>query len=126
MQTVADESTLAWYLEVESPGYNSNDIDPFKNPGAAGHYTQVVWAETEEIGCGFTYYNVMYYLHLSLRFWICFYQEKVGPFNAYKQLVVCNYAKNGNTLSKAMYLQGEACSQCPDGYTCEDALCAKA
>ena len=58
MQTVADESTLAWYLEVESPGYNSNDIDPFKNPGAAGHYTQVVWAETEEIGCGFTYYNV--------------------------------------------------------------------
>ena len=72
MQTVADESTLAWYLEVESPGYNSNDIDPFKNPGAAGHYTQVVWAETEEIGCGFTYYNVMYYLHLSLRFWICF------------------------------------------------------
>merc|ERR1719468_1149562 len=108
MQTVADESTLAWYLEVESPGYNSNDIDPFKNPGSAGHYTQVVWAETEEIGCGFTYYN-----------------EKVGPFNAYSQLVVCNYAKNGNTLSKAMYLQGEACSQCPEGYTCEDALCAR-
>jgi len=108
MQTVADESSLAWYLEVESPGYNSNDIDPFKNPGAAGHYTQVVWAETEEIGCGFTYYN-----------------EKVGPFNAFKQLVVCNYAKNGNTLSKPMYLQGEACSQCPDGYTCEDGLCAK-
>jgi len=108
MQTVADESTLAWYLEVESPGYNSNDIDPFKNPGAAGHYTQVVWAETEEIGCGFTYYN-----------------EKVGPFNAFKQLVVCNYAKNGNTLSKAMYLQGEACSQCSEGYSCEDGLCAK-
>ena len=64
MQTVADESTLAWYLEVESPGYNSNDIDPFKNPGAAGHYTQVVWAETEEIGCGFTYYNVCTYAHI--------------------------------------------------------------
>ena len=59
-------------------------------------------------------------------FWIYRLQEKVGPFNAYKQLVVCNYAKNGNTLSKPMYLQGEACSQCPDGYTCEDALCAKA
>ena len=58
MQVIADDSTLAWYLEVESPGYNSNDIDPFKNPGSAGHYTQVVWAETEEIGCGFTYYNV--------------------------------------------------------------------
>ena len=126
MQTVADESTLAWYLEVESPGYNSNDIDPFKNPGAAGHYTQVVWAETEEIGCGFTYYNVCSHyvtcVSVSLNL---FLQEKVGPFNAFKQLVVCNYAKNGNTLSKPMYLQGEACSQCPDGYSCEDGLCAK-
>ena len=76
MQTVADESTLAWYLEVESPGYNSNDIDPFKNPGAAGHYTQVVWAETEEIGCGFTYYNVgTLHFHVSIRFWICFIGE---------------------------------------------------
>ena len=24
----------------------------------AGHYTQVVWAETEEVGCGFVYYTV--------------------------------------------------------------------
>ena len=54
-----------------------------------------------------------------------FLQEKVGPFNAFKQLVVCNYAKNGNTLSKAMYLQGEACSQCSEGYSCEGGLCAK-
>ena len=75
MQTVADESTLAWYLEVESPGYNSNDIDPFKNPGAAGHYTQVVWADTEELGCGMVYYKGAQY---------------------YETLIVCNYAKGGN------------------------------
>ena len=27
------------------------------NPGT-GHYTQVVWAATEELGCGMVYYQV--------------------------------------------------------------------
>jgi len=103
MQTVTD-GVMEWYMEVEDPGYNSNDINPFQSPGGAGHYTQVVWAESEEIGCGFTYY------------------KEDGWFN---QLVFCNYAETGNFLDEAMYLQGEACSQCPNGYFCEDGLCAK-
>ena len=103
MQTMAN-GVISWYSEVEDPGYNSNDIYPFKSSYGALHYTQVVWAETEEVGCGFTYYN------------------ENSWFN---QLVVCNYATAGNRWNEAMYLQGEACSQCPDGYSCEDGLCAK-
>ena len=41
----------------------------------AGHYTQVVWADTEELGCGMVYYEE-------------------APW--YKTLVICNYAKGGN------------------------------
>jgi len=108
MQTVTN-GVVSWYEEVEDPGYNSNDIDPFQDPRGAGHYTQVVWAQSEELGCGFTYYR-----------------EGIW----FRQLVVCNYAVAGNFMDHSMYLQGEACSQCPDvgrpdGYHCEDGLCAK-
>ena len=41
----------------------------------AGHYTQVVWAETEELGCGMVYYKGDTY---------------------WETLVVCNYAVAGN------------------------------
>ena len=30
----------------------------FRFSYGAGHYTQVVWADTEELGCGMVYYNV--------------------------------------------------------------------
>ena len=49
----------------------------------------------------------------------------MGPFKAYKGLTVCNYAKGGNTAGKAMYKVGAACSQCDDGYSCQEDLCAK-
>ena len=52
-------------------------------------------------------------------------QEQVGPFLAYKQLVVCNYAKGGNAAGKAMYKLGEPCSECDDGFTCDGDLCAR-
>ena len=39
----ADKS---WYGEVSNPG------------GIQGHYTQLVWADTEEMGCGLIHYKV--------------------------------------------------------------------
>jgi len=108
MSEVGDEATLAWYNEVVSPGFSSSNVDPFVFSYDAGHYTQVVWADTEEVGCGFTYYA-----------------EQVGPFLAYKSLTICNYAKGGNVAGQAMYKTGAACSQCGDGYSCQDSLCTK-
>ena len=119
MQTVTN-GVVSWYEEVEDPGYNSNDIDPFQDPRGAGHYTQVVWAESEEVGCGFTYYRVGTHVSCSP-----IIQKNLQEDIWFRQLVVCNYAVAGNFMYKAMYLQGEACSQCPTGYSCEDGLCAK-
>ena len=41
----------------------------------AGHYTQVAWADTEELGCGMVYYKGAKY---------------------YETIIVCNYARGGN------------------------------
>ena len=91
-----------------------------------GHYTQVVWAETEELGCGMVYYK-----------------EDSAEYQ-YQTIVVCNYAVAGNlegnswfmiyfnldmkltNLDGEMYATGTACSACPAGYTCDDGLCSKA
>merc|ERR1712236_35348 len=65
---------------------------------------EVVWADAEELGCGMVYY-------------------KDG--NWFTTLVVCNYAPAGNMIGAAMYKVGEACSECPSGYECDDGLCYK-
>jgi len=95
-----------WYDEVKD--FDSNNIDPFKftwHP-VIGHYTQVVWADSEEIGCGSTYY-------------------KDDSNNMFTNLLVCNYGTAGNIRNAAMYGKGPSCSACPNGYNCQDALCSK-
>jgi len=99
------KSAQAWYDEVTDPGFNSNNINPYVFDYGTGHYTQVVWADSEELGCGMVYYK--------------------GD-SWYENLVVCNYAVTGNFIGQAMYKVGTSCSECPSGYTCDDGLCAKA
>jgi len=99
-------AVTAWYNEVVSPGFNNANIDPFTFDYGAGHYTQVVWADTTEVGCGLTYY-----------------QDGIW----YKTLVVCNYAIGGNWNGGTMYEIGTGCSACPAGTACDGtytALCA--
>ena len=62
-----------WYDEVAL--FRNKDVQPFAFSTATGHYTQVVWADTEELGCGMVYYKGATY---------------------YETLIVCNYAKGGN------------------------------
>lgn len=47
-----------WYDEVTDPGFDSQTINPYTFNSGTGHYTQVVWAKTEELGCGMVYYKV--------------------------------------------------------------------
>ena len=70
----------------------------------AGHYSQVVWAETNLVGCG--------YVHYKEAEW-------------YMTLTVCNFAPGGNVNGArgGMYKPGEACSVCGEGVGCEDGLC---
>merc|ERR1712142_393111 len=91
-----------WYAEVSL--FSSQDIHPFRFDPATGHYTQVVWAETEAVGCGLAYYS------------------KGG---GYEGLLVCNYKDAGNIVNSRLYITGKACSACPDRYSCWDGLCGK-
>jgi len=89
-----------WYDEVNQ--FNSGNIEPYTFDYATGHYSQVVWAETDEVGCGMVYY------------------KEDGWF---KSSLVCNYRVAGNMQGGQMYQVGNACSSCQAGYGCQDGLC---
>merc|ERR1712168_1095383 len=102
------DAVQSWYNEVTSPGFPSANINPFVFEHGYGHYTAVVWADTDRIGCGRVYY-----------------EDTDGWF---KHLVVCNYAIAANLVGGVMYEEGAKCSNCPAGYSRDatyDGLCAK-
>ncbi|XP_073513981.1 uncharacterized protein [Phyllobates terribilis] len=71
-----------------------------------GHYTQMVWAHTERVGCGEKF---------------C---EKVEGFDDSNiHLLVCNYEPPGNFQGEKPYTPGEPCSSCPSSHICEESLC---
>ena len=84
-----------WYQEVKD--FTSSSIEPFQFSSATGHYTQLVWAESDRVGCGATSYTE-------------------GQW--FTTLYVCNYGPNGNFIQGQMYRQGTPCSQCGAGYQC--------
>ncbi|XP_032782780.2 venom allergen 3 homolog [Daphnia magna] len=106
----------AWYDEVlyMKSAYVRNfplrPNPPIPNPpGAIGHYTQVVWANTYTVGCG-----VAYYKSTAL----------FGPKLPYNKFYVCNYGPAGNFINGPVYAQGSAGSACPAGTKNNDGLCA--
>ena len=66
--------------------------------GTVGHYTQVLWANTYKVGCGYT---------------------SAGG-------TVCNYSPGGNYIGQAPFIVGTACSACPGTHPyCNNGLCSK-
>ncbi|CAL4073813.1 unnamed protein product [Meganyctiphanes norvegica] len=90
-----DKAIKWWYDEVDN--FNPNDINPYRFRSGLGHYTQMMWADTHKIGCGFTSY-------------------KEG--GSYYKLYTCNYGPGGNINGAAMYKLGSDCSSCPSGWAC--------
>lgn len=76
-----------WYDEVAD--FRPAGVNYF-TAGPEGHYTQMVWANTKEIGCAMTYYK---------RGW-----------NHY--LLVCNYGPGGNIIGRPVYEIGHPASRC--------------
>ncbi len=73
-----DSVVDAWYKEVR-------DYD-YRRPGFAsstGHFTQVVWKSTRQVGCG-----VATCLLGSLRFWVCRYAPQGNWAGQFPQNVV--------------------------------------
>lgn len=96
----------------EYKAFNPANVDPFstsRTRGVVTHFTQVAWAETRYVGCGYTQYKLAHYDdHQTMK------------------LFACNYAPAGNTIGRPMYKKGRPCSACPDGTACEQAtgLCS--
>merc|ERR1719206_1326328 len=102
------QAVQSWYDEVTDPGFDAANINPFVYGDGYGHYTAVVWADTDRVGCGRVYFE--------------------DTDGWYKHLVICNYAIAANLVGGVMYEAGEKCSNCPAGYSCDatyDGLCTK-
>ena len=85
-----------WYDEVED--FSRKHVEPFQFDSDTGHYTQLVWAETDKVGCGATSY-------------------RDGKWFA--TLYTCNYGPGGNFIRGQMYADGEPCSQCSSSCSAE-------
>jgi len=71
-----------------------------------GHYTQVVWATSRHVGCGY---------HRC--------QPLTGSFSK-AIYVVCNYGPAGNYMGAKPFTKGPACSRCGSGAGwCKNGLC---
>ncbi|XP_060063996.1 cysteine-rich venom protein-like isoform X2 [Ylistrum balloti] len=81
----------AWHSEVSDFTLGGSNV--FSD---VGHYTQIVWAETSKIGCGFA---------------VC------SGSNYY----VCNYSPAGNFDYNNPYRSGNSCADCPT--SCNNKLC---
>ncbi|KAK7028030.1 Peptidase inhibitor 16, partial [Halocaridina rubra] len=101
----------SWYDEVvDFPNTGVASFTSGSPSGKAiGHYTQVVWGESNEIGCGAIHYSTV----LN------------GVTYPQSKIYVCNYGKAGNFLNQPLYTQGPAASQCLNGVsTTYPDLCA--
>ncbi|KAK4315488.1 hypothetical protein Pmani_013403 [Petrolisthes manimaculis] len=98
-----------WYDEVEYMPNTIADSFMLLDTHRIGHYTQVVWAETREVGCGVVYYEA----------------TKQGSWFPNSKTYVCNYGTAGNVKTRPMYTQGPHASKCPNGVSQNyPALCA--
>ncbi|XP_020026253.1 cysteine-rich secretory protein 2-like [Castor canadensis] len=89
----------SWFNEREGFTYG---VGPKGPDVVVGHYTQLVWYSSYQIGCGIAF---------------CPNQENL------KYFYVCQYCPVGNNVSKknTPYQQGTPCASCPG--SCENGLC---
>nr|XP_043905280.1 cysteine-rich venom protein-like [Solea senegalensis] len=84
-----------WYDEVKDWRYGQGSI----NGGVIGHFTQVVWYRSNQVGCAMAY---------------C-------PNAKYKYFYVCHYCPPGNYQYTHPYNDGSSCADCPNA--CDNKLC---
>ncbi|XP_039207864.1 peptidase inhibitor R3HDML [Crotalus tigris] len=80
------------------------------NGSVCSHYTQMVWASSNRIGCAV-------HTCTNINVWGNIWRQAV--------YLVCNYAIKGNWIGEAPYKMGKPCSACPPSYggTCSNNMC---
>ncbi|XP_022303001.2 uncharacterized protein LOC111110699 [Crassostrea virginica] len=108
-----DVAVTSWDNEKADYDYATDTCDPNSRFGC-GHYTQVVWAKSEKVGCVKQFCDKIEN----------FNDRNGNPLSGY--LVVCNYGPGGNYNNRKPFTSGTtSCGNCPSGYTCVDRLCSK-
>jgi len=74
-----------FYSEVNLYQGASAPVSYYQYDSSTGHYTQLAWAKSYALGCGF---------------------KKYIDGSWYTYLLVCNYGQGGNYLKKQMYTVG--------------------
>jgi len=93
-----------WYDEKQYYDYDTLGCAPDE---ICGHYTQVVWAMSRQVGCAYHFCRTVE--HSAFR-------------NA--QYLACNYLPLGNFHFEKPFKKGPACSKCGSGAGwCKDKLC---
>lgn len=90
------KSVSKWWAEKEHCKFKK--LDDYEFDFFSGHFTELAWAETDQIGCGYVAYSDQRY-----------------PYN---EIVVCNFARVGNLIHAEALHPGKACSQCPFNLPC--------
>uniref|UniRef100_A0A8C0WGI6 LCCL domain-containing protein n=1 Tax=Castor canadensis TaxID=51338 RepID=A0A8C0WGI6_CASCN len=105
----------SWYDEVTDYTYpyphECNPWCPERCSGAmCTHYTQIVWATTNKIGCAVNTCQ-------RINVWGDVWENAV--------YLVCNYSPKGNWIGEAPYKTGRPCSECPPSFGggCRNNLC---
>ncbi|KAI7794503.1 peptidase inhibitor 16 [Triplophysa rosa] len=100
------QAMLDWFEEIHDYEYENNNCPEDK---MCGHYTQMVWADSRQIGCATHVCDTLEGLDLPK-----------------STLLVCNYYPTGNFEGQRPYESGESCSKCPEELpTCEENICVK-
>jgi len=126
MNTVKFESYTygiqLWYDEKIGYNYDTRQCDTSKvsEAGTCGHYTQVVWASSRQVGCTYAVCNGLTQKGKQMK------NAQKGTKVFY---LVCDYLPAGNMQDKnhitlRPYKKGPPCSQCTSGAGwCSDRLC---
>ncbi|KAM4614482.1 cysteine-rich secretory protein LCCL domain-containing 2 [Discoglossus pictus] len=107
----------SWYDEVKDYTYPyPHECKPWCPERCSGpmctHYTQIVWATTNKVGCAVN---------------VCKRMNVWGEIWENAVYLVCNYSPKGNWIGEAPYKNGRPCSECPPSYggNCQNNLCYK-
>ncbi|KAM6430121.1 cysteine-rich secretory protein LCCL domain-containing 2 [Liasis olivaceus] len=107
----------SWYDEVKDYTYPyPHECNPWCPDRCTGsmctHYTQLVWATTNKVGCAVN---------------VCKRMDVWGEVWENAVYLVCNYSPKGNWIGEAPYKNGRSCSECPPSYGggCQNNLCYK-
>ncbi|KAK2155094.1 hypothetical protein LSH36_249g01008 [Paralvinella palmiformis] len=99
------DGVQTWYNEVAYYTYGTGECS---HP-PCGHYTQVIWSTSREVGCAYAHCPKMIKTELT-----------DGDY------LVCNYGPAGNYIGLLPYNRGKACTTCPGGsFWCDDGLCRR-